>query len=75
MQIIYLEPFPEEVKSYLEKAENVYVVEENAVGQLADLITRNTGFIVKNRILKLDGRPFTAKKVVEGINKARNVNG
>lgn len=64
-------PFPgEEVTDAMDRAQYSYVVENNATGQLAHLITRETGKKVTGHILKYDGRPFTpahiATKVREG---------
>ncbi len=66
MQVLYLEPFPvESVKKEINKTTKVFVIENNATGQLADLIARNTGIIIsdKNRILKYDSRAFTPQEI------------
>ncbi|HJV45374.1 MAG TPA: 2-oxoacid:acceptor oxidoreductase subunit alpha [Bacillota bacterium] len=53
-------PFPtEEVKSLVEKAKKIIVVESNATGQLANLIKLNVGQHDKIKsVLKYDGNPF-----------------
>lgn len=53
-------PFPtEELRPYVEKAKQVAVVENNATGQLADLIKLHVGSHDKiKNILKYDGNPF-----------------
>ena len=43
------------------------VIESNATGQMANLITSETGFIVKNRILKFDGRPLTPQYIIDNL--------
>jgi 2-oxoglutarate ferredoxin oxidoreductase subunit alpha len=42
----------------LDGVTRLIVVEENATGQLADLVKGN-GIVVHDRILRYDGRPFT----------------
>jgi 2-oxoglutarate ferredoxin oxidoreductase subunit alpha len=63
-------PFPvEAVTDALDKAHNSYVIENNATGQLAQLIRAETGKQVSGRILKFDGRPFTPAYIVEALRK------
>jgi len=50
---------PGQFIGYLESARNVVFVEGNAFGQLARLIRRETGFQVKNKVLRYDGLPIT----------------
>ncbi|MFP4115983.1 MAG: 2-oxoacid:acceptor oxidoreductase family protein [Candidatus Aenigmatarchaeota archaeon] len=69
LQIIYLEPFPEEVTDILEDAERTVLVENNSTGLLGDLITENTGHVIDKKILKYDGRPFHRDKLREKIKK------
>jgi pyruvate/2-oxoacid:ferredoxin oxidoreductase alpha subunit len=44
----------------LSKAKEIFVVENNATGTLAEVIAEKTGIIIedKNKILRYDGRPF-----------------
>jgi 2-oxoglutarate ferredoxin oxidoreductase subunit alpha len=61
-------PFPsEEIVSVTRKAEKVVTVENNATGQLAGLIRRETSVKVDRSILKYDGRPFTVDILMEEI--------
>ncbi|MCR8642111.1 2-oxoacid:acceptor oxidoreductase subunit alpha [Paenibacillus sp. N1-5-1-14] len=55
-----LHPFPaEELKPYLDAAQTVVVVENNATGQLANLIKLNAGYADKiKNVLKYNGNPF-----------------
>lgn len=71
LQVIYLEPFPEEIKEVLEEANQVILVENNSTGLLGDLVTENTGYQVKedNKILKYNGRPFRADELREKIKR------
>ena len=63
-------PFPtEQVKNQMEKSKQTYTVENNATGQLARLIQRETGKQVNGTILKYDGRPFSPGLVVSGVEK------
>jgi len=39
-------------------------VENNATGQLAQLIRRETGINITEKILKYNGRPFTPSEIV-----------
>lgn len=68
-------PFPaEKFKKIAEKAEEIIVVENNALGQLARLIRRETGIDVDGSILKFDGRPFNVDlliSLIEGENNGR----
>ncbi|RAS74547.1 2-oxoacid:acceptor oxidoreductase subunit alpha [Priestia endophytica] len=60
MHIRLIHPFPAAaVLPLIEAAENVLVVENNATGQLANLIKMNVGYIKKVKsLLKYDGNPF-----------------
>lgn len=71
LQIIYIRPFPTEIKEELEKAEKVLLVENNATGLLGDLIAEQTGFRIpeKNKILKYDARPFASDQLKKKIEK------
>lgn len=62
-----LYPLPREVMGYLMNAEKVIAIENNASGQFANLIRRETGFEIKNRILKYDGRSFSVEEVATKV--------
>lgn len=64
-----LHPFPsEELKPYLSKAQQILVVENNATGQLANLVRLNVGFGEKIRQLnKFDGNPFLPHEIENGL--------
>ena len=52
-------PFPsDKLTALLKNAKNILTVENNAAGQLARLIRRETGIKANNSILRFDGRPF-----------------
>lgn len=56
-------PLHETTSDYLEKAERVIVVENNATSQFAKLIKLNTGIEVTDRIVKYDGLAFYADEL------------
>lgn len=61
-------PFPRDtVSSTLDKAEKSFVIENNAIGQLAYLIKSETGKDVTSKILKFDGRPFSPMHIVREV--------
>lgn len=63
IQINYLMPFANIEKEI--KGKNIFVIEENSTGMLADLIQKNFGIKIegKHRILKYDARNFTASEI------------
>jgi 2-oxoglutarate/2-oxoacid ferredoxin oxidoreductase subunit alpha len=63
-------PFPAEAMATLMKdAKKICVVESNATGQLAHLISAETGKKVTGKILKYDGRPITSEYIIRELNK------
>ncbi len=70
LQILYLVPFPMNVKKELE-GRNIILVENNATGQLGKLIAEKTGIFINddNKLLKYDGRPFLSDELKMGIEK------
>lgn len=60
-------PLHEKTLSYLEKAEKVISIENNATGQFANLIRQETGFNITRRILKYNGLPFSVEELVNGL--------
>jgi 2-oxoglutarate ferredoxin oxidoreductase subunit alpha len=61
-------PFPSVKKldylTLLEKATRAVCVENNATGQFASLMRRETGFLFRDRINRYDGRPFTVESLL-----------
>ncbi|MGE5704592.1 MAG: 2-oxoacid:acceptor oxidoreductase subunit alpha [Clostridia bacterium] len=59
-QLRLVHPFPTDVlKPYVDKAKHVVVVENNATGQIANLVKLNVGSAEKvHSLLKYDGNPF-----------------
>ena len=68
IQILYIDPFPDEIKKEL-SGKNLILVENSATGQLAKVISENTGLFIedKNKILRYDGRPFLADELTKEI--------
>ena len=62
-----IHPFPtDELLPLVENAKKVAVVENNATGQLANIIKMNVGHAEKiNKVLKYDGNPFIPYDVYE----------
>ncbi len=67
LQILYIEPFPTEIIGILKRAKKVVDVENNSTGLLSQIIREKTGFEIKKKILKYDGRPFTSEEILEGL--------
>jgi 2-oxoglutarate ferredoxin oxidoreductase subunit alpha len=64
----WMYPFPiDAVNKLLGGAKRIICVEQNSTGQLADLITQHTGIMIKERILKFDGRPFYPEDIAEQV--------
>jgi 2-oxoglutarate ferredoxin oxidoreductase subunit alpha len=60
-----LYPLGGDVIKYLERAEKVIGIENNLTGQFADLIARETGFMIGRRITKYNGLPFSVEEMKE----------
>jgi 2-oxoglutarate ferredoxin oxidoreductase subunit alpha len=71
LQCRLMKPFPAEaVGGILRKAKRIVSMEENYSGQLASLVTEHTGILIKDRINKYDGRPFSEDEVVKALSNA-----
>ena len=71
LQCRLMKPFPAEaVGNILRKAKRIVSMEENYSGQLASLVTEHTGILMKDRINKYDGRPFSEDEVVRALSNA-----
>ncbi len=63
-------PFPApEMVNLLKDAKKVLTVENNAGGQLARLLRRETGLQVGGSVLKFDGRPFDLDYLIDRVKK------
>lgn len=54
----------------LEGAREVVCVEGNATGQLARLLRRETGFLIKKTVLRYDGLPLTPEYILGELGRA-----
>jgi 2-oxoglutarate ferredoxin oxidoreductase subunit alpha len=71
LQCRLMKPFPAEaVGAVLRKAKRIVSVEENYSGQLASLVAEHTGVLIKDRINKYDGRPFSEDELVRALSTA-----
>lgn len=63
-------PLPQQrLKEKAAKARRIVNVEQNATGQLADLIREETGIVCESSILKYDGRQISGEEIAERIRK------
>jgi len=63
-------PLPQKLlKEKADKAKQIINVEQNATGQLADLIREQTGITCTGSILKYDGRQISGEEIAERIQK------
>ncbi len=61
-------PFPKKaVAAIFKSAKRKVIIENNSTGQLAQLLRAETGLTVDAKILKYDGRPFTAEYILERL--------
>lgn len=71
LQCRLMKPFPAEgVGAVLRRAKRLVCVEENYSGQLAQHIAAETGVLIRERITKFDGRPFSEDEMVRAIREA-----
>ncbi len=65
----WIYPFPvEETMKVLSPATRIIDVEQNATGQLASLIREHTGILMKEKLLKNDGRIWYPEEIAEYVN-------
>ncbi len=70
LMIKVVAPFlSEDVEALLKKAKRPIMIENNYTSQMARLIRMETGFNIKDRILKYDGEPFPAGLAYEQVKK------
>jgi 2-oxoglutarate ferredoxin oxidoreductase subunit alpha len=66
-------PFP--AQTFVKKLgdfEEIIVVESNPTGQMANLITSETGLIVEKKLLRFDGRPLTPRYIIDNLSMEAN---
>ncbi len=68
----YLFPFDSEfVGNLLSKNSKNVIIENNKTSQLSKLIMMNTGYRIKNKILKYSGRQFLPEEIINGVEKIK----
>ncbi|HEY3217809.1 MAG TPA: 2-oxoacid:acceptor oxidoreductase subunit alpha [Candidatus Limnocylindria bacterium] len=68
LQCRLMRPFPAEaVGDILRRAKRLVCIEENYSGQLASVIAEQTGVLIKDKINKFDGRPFSEDEMIRAI--------
>lgn len=70
--LLFGDVYPLPTKTLLDKAKNVkniINIEQNATGQLGDLIREQSGVVCTDHILKYDGRQISAEEIVDRIQK------
>lgn len=75
LSLTHLCPFQtEEVKSILSKSKKLVLIENNATGQLGELIAEKTGIIIQDKLLRYDGSTFTVEELVNKLQLFINKN-
>ncbi|MCD4760762.1 2-oxoacid:acceptor oxidoreductase subunit alpha, partial [bacterium] len=70
IQFQYLWPFAKEFTiKVLQSSKDILLIENNSNGQLGNLIAQETGIVIKNRLLKYDGRPFYREELTKVLKK------
>jgi 2-oxoglutarate/2-oxoacid ferredoxin oxidoreductase subunit alpha len=62
--------YPVKTKVFMEmakKTKKLVLIENNATGQLGNLLTSKSGILFNNKLLKMDGRPFFLEDILEYI--------
>jgi len=71
LQVRLLHPFPaQDVARLLNRAQKIIDVEMNYSGQLAGIVREKTGILIRDLVLKYNGRPMTSDEVYEAIKSA-----
>jgi len=70
LHLSWLWPFPtKQVESILTSSPKTLIIEGNSYGQLANLITQETGIKLNNHLRRYDGRPFYSEDITDHVNK------
>lgn len=62
-------PVSEEILNYTRKAKKLIIIEQNAIGQFANLLKREFNIEFNYKYLKYDGSPFSIEEVEEFLNE------
>lgn len=69
LQITQASPFPSEaVIEILKNSKKILDIENNSTAQMAGLLRENTGILIKEFLLKNNGRPFFPEEIINKIN-------
>ncbi|MFH1942774.1 MAG: 2-oxoacid:acceptor oxidoreductase subunit alpha [bacterium] len=61
-------PFPQcDFSKIIDDQEKIVSVENNYSGQFASIFSHETGLAISQKILKFDGRPFTAQEIINDV--------
>ncbi len=63
-------PLPESTLEYINKADKVCIIENNATSQFGKIITMETGIQIEERLLKYNGMPFSVEEIEEYIGES-----
>jgi len=70
MQVQYIWPLADKfITEVLNKSRKVLLIENNSNASLGQLIAQETGFKIKNKLLKYDGRPFFREEIFSILDK------
>lgn len=70
LQLQYIWPLAKDfLEPILKKSKKVLLIENNSNAQLGQLITQETGFVFKNKLLKYDGRPFFREELIKALSE------
>jgi 2-oxoglutarate/2-oxoacid ferredoxin oxidoreductase subunit alpha len=61
-----------EIKEILENSKQLVLIENNYSAQLGDLIAEKTGIMIKNKILRYDGKPYVVNDLEGELQKWLN---
>ena len=66
-------PLSETIVQHLSKAELILAIENNATGQFADLLQRETGVMIPttDRLLSYNGLPFSVEEIADFVREKR----
>jgi 2-oxoglutarate ferredoxin oxidoreductase subunit alpha len=60
---------PEHFLDHLQRAHRTICVESNATGQMAQLIRRETGFLIEKSVLRYDGLALTPEYILRELER------
>lgn len=68
VQVLYLEPFPKEIVKELE-GKNIILIENSSTGYLGDVVKKEIGIDINEKILRFDGRPFLCNELKKELER------